>query len=436
MRLNAVQFQKQEQHQRASQKMIQSLGVLQMSQTRLKEYLQEAYESNPLLEMAECGGDAFCCNAMGEHAQSDIGDTLRSSAQMQQTFVEYLYEQLMFLPNIDEEQRVLCKYLILCLDHKGYLVASLEELALRVGTDQLAMEEALFCLQQLEPAGVGARSLEECLLIQAKRDVNATEHVYRLIEEHLDLMVANDMPAIAKALDCTITEATEAYSIVRGYCPIPSDGFSDGEDVAYCIPEAEIIAEGNTVTIHLNRSFLPRLTYSGAAQEMIVQAKGQTDPYLKQCQRAAETVLSAMQERENTMRLLLEYVVGYQKEYFIHRAPLQPLTMKAVAKALSVHPSTITRAVADKYVLYQGTTIPLRRFFVSQAKSGTSSDCIKKQICILIEQEKREHPYSDEQLEQLLSSEQMVVSRRTIAKYRKELGIPAAHGRKTRTKDN
>ena len=431
MRLNSVQLQKQELRQKATQKMVQSLQVLCMSQVELKDYLQEAYESNPLLEITEVSEHAtFGAGSKRGSVEENYGGLPES---FQQTFVEYLYEQLMFLPNLDDEQRMLCKYLILCLDHKGYLEASLDELAVRVGATIETMERALFQLQQLEPAGVGARSLEECLRLQAMRDPHATEAVYRLIELGLHSEMIKDAAEVAKALECPLEEAIEAMNILRSYHPIPSSGFSDGRAVEYTIPEAEIQAEGGALQIHLNRSFLPQLRYNESAVEMLQAGSLKEQAYLQQCKKQAETVLTAMTDREHTVRLLLEFIAGWQKNYFLSGKAMEPLTMVQAAEAIGVHPSTISRAVRDKYILFHGQQIPLRSFFVSKVSGGTSSHAVKQRLTEIIKAEPTASPYSDDAIQHRLEEEGVQVSRRAIAKYRQELHIPAAHKRRRMT---
>ncbi|MCR5641153.1 MAG: RNA polymerase factor sigma-54 [Lachnospiraceae bacterium] len=430
MRLNSVQLQKQVQQQKASQRMLQSLEVLYMNQVELKDYLQEAYESNPLLELVEAT-PAYGLMTSADGAQK-AGDEMfgQSEEAFRQTFAEYLYEQLMFLPNMDDEQRMLCKYLILCLDHKGYLEDSLDELAVRVGTTIETLEEALFQLQQLEPAGVGARSLEECLMIQAKRDPKATEVVYQVIAYGITDTSSKQLEKMAANLQCDRKQVEDAVQRILTYQPIPADGYSDGSAIAYTIPEAEVILENGRLTIRLNRSFLPRLSYNAKALELLEAQGKEAQAYLNRCKRAAESVLGAMQERDNTMRLLLEYVVGWQKDYFRIQGPLRPLTMHQVAEAIGVHPSTISRAVREKYILFQGRQLMLKQLFVSKVQDGTSSHAVKERMRSLIAREIPQNPYSDEAMVTLLAEEGITISRRTVAKYRKELQLPAAHQRK------
>jgi RNA polymerase sigma-54 factor len=433
MRLNSVQLQQHEQHQKTTQRMLQSLRVLHMSQIELKEYLQDAYESNPLLEITEaCDSMSIASDTRGGEngvLQRTGGDTI------QQTFAEYLYEQLIFLPNMDEKQRMLCKYLILCLDSKGYLDASLDELAMRVGQSYEEMEGALFLLQELDPPGVGARSLEECLLLQARRDPNASELVYCLIKTGEWMTGRISIPDIAKRLESSEREIQTAIECIRSYHTSPSEGFSDGIDIQYTIPEAEILTEDGQIRIQLNRSFLPKLSINEQVQEMLENGSKQEQAYLKDCQNKAEEILHSVLERENTMRLLLEYVVGWQKMYFLKNDALLPLTMVQTAEAIGVHPSTISRAVKDKYILFRGRQIPLKDLFIAKTKDGTSAHAVKKRIQVYIEKENPCHPYVDEQLRELLQEDGIQVSRRAISKYREEMHIPAAHRRKKRGKN-
>jgi len=431
MRLNSLQFQKQEQKQKATQKMLQSLHVLAMSQAELKAYMQEAYESNPLLDITESAlqGNVGPSGMAADASMHGRDAELYATESAVQTFAEYLYEQLMFLPNMDDEQRMLCKYLILCLNHKGYLETSLDELALRVGKTTETMEQALFQLQKLEPAGVGARTLGECLRLQAERDSEAGDAVFRLLREE-NLQLIENADAAAKALQCPLEEARKAILRVKSYHPYPSEGFSDGTPIVYCIPEAEVTVEQGRLQIRLNRRFLPRLVMNEGTAKLLSQGTKEEKAYYKECNKKAEEVLEAIGGREHTIRLLLEFIVGRQKEYFLLGKPLQALTMGEAAEAIGVHPSTVSRGVKEKYLLFQGRNIPLKDFFVSKLQGGRSSDEVKQKIKSLIASEHINQPYGDEQLRLMLEEEGIQVSRRAIAKYRNELNIPAAHSRK------
>ena len=434
--------QKLRQEQRLTPQMVQSMEVLQMNSQELLEYINRAVDENPMLERAEmavlreeyqrlcsriswldayAGGGAT--GKVPEHASVDW-ETESLSA--------FLCDQLERL-GLDKPLLSLCQYLARLVDEDGYLqqedVDSLLELA--IPPEMVAL--ALATLQDLEPAGVAARDLSECLLLQLRRQGEKDKTVLAIVRQYLPQLGRRHYGAIARALKVSGKEVQAAEERIAGLEPRPGRGFQTAEQPLYIRPDVFVAELDGRYQVLLNEYYLPRVFISPYYSKLVeISPDADTTAYLRQKMKQANSLLYSLSQRGATLRRCAETVLEKQQAFFTGESrELIPMTMRELAKVLELHPSTVTRALQGKYLQCRQGTYPLRYFF-SLPAGGTSRQAVQQRLLQLVRDEDVAHPLSDEQLCVLLAKQGVEVSRRTVAKYRAELRIPSAAGRKKR----
>lgn len=298
------------------------------------------------------------------------------------------------------------------------------------------MEQALYIVQSLQPTGVGARSLTECLLLQLAQGKNFNVRTVRAARDGLELIAKNDAAGLAKLLSCTKKEAQTVAGVIRNLNPIPSRGYGSTRIVPYQIPEATVWIENGQLCLELNRRFLPRLSINQEISSLFAQDDESGREYLKKNTDTAMQLIRCVENRQSTMERLLQEIVRYQQGFFLHGTPLKAMTMGELAERLGVSVSTVSRSVHGKSIVFQGRTLPIRDLFTVKLTTAQgeelSSAEIKRQISRLIQNEDSCKPLSDESIRLTLGTMGFPISRRTVAKYRDELGIPGSSQRRQR----
>lgn len=441
----------QVQKQILTQAMLQSLQCLQMPSLELREFLQEAALSNPLLEVEEAPHDGPRPEALEAAPETALpierreqliwdggggGGTADFTACLSnpQTFSEYLEAQLGQSAPLDERMLGLCRYLVGCLNSAGYLDCELSELARELEVSEAELEQALFAVQALDPTGVGARSLPECLLLQLAQSREFTEVNIHMIRFGLPLLAEGDYAGLAKLLNVSAAEARRAGDAVRGLNPIPSRGFSDRRGAAMIAPEAVIRRDGGTLVIEMNEGLVPRVSLNRDYCALVGDPGCQeAQLYLKEKLAEARNLMGNLDKRRETLFRLLSALAREQEGYFLRREELLPMTMEQMARRLELNVSTVSRAVKDKYIQFDGRVFPLRKLFSAALPTGGSAEAARGRLRRFVEAESPERPLSDEALAQALAGVGFPLSRRTVAKYRGELSIPPASQRRRRT---
>lgn len=436
-----------------SQTMRQALLLLQLPLQDLDNYLQEVALSNPVLDVEHPSDTCPYPDAatverdteiFPEYQEHTIWDKAKSADKTvdftdffssPQTFTEHLTEQLGQIKDLDQYTLARCRYLVDCLNPMGYLEFPLADLAKETGQSLPAMEQALTIIQRLDPIGSGARTLSECLLLQLANTADFTETNIHLIQTGLPLVAKNDLAGLAKLLGVKPAEVRLGIQVVKRLNPIPSRGFYAMANSSYIQPEATIRCEEGHIFIDMNDHILPHVTLNPEYCALLGKTGCRdAQPYLRGKIAEAKNIMANLQNRSDTISRLISTVVVMQKAYFSNGAPLKPMTMKQVADKLGLNHSTVSRAVKDKYIQFHGAVLPIRRFFTAalQATDGTttSAAAAKEQIRRFISAENSQKPLSDEILGDVLAGVGIVLSRRTVAKYRTELGIPVASKRK------
>lgn len=426
--------------------MQQSLKCLQMPIDELCKYLQDASLSNPFLELEE-GWES-----VAPPSESAVSPDWREAQQWivrgegsgekealltgaPQSYSEYLNEQLGLMRGLDRKMRTLCRYIVGCLNTAGYLACPLEEIAAELGVSLFDAEQALFVVQSLEPLGTGARSLSECLILQLAQSREFDELTLHIAQSGLVLLSQRNFTGLARMMHTTVEEVRHAADIVRRLNPIPSQGFYTGNGTAYIMPEAEIRVEDGAVLIELNRRDLPSLHLNSYYCSLVGDPEYEAaQPYLKERLLDAKSTLSFVEDRGSTLRSLLATIADLQTDFFLRGEGLLPMTMQQVADRMGMNVSTVSRAVKDKYILFNGHLLSIRSLFTSAVPSlygeGVSADVVKGELKRFVDSENPLHPLSDAALCKALEGIGILISRRTISKYRIQLGIPAASERK------
>lgn len=464
-------IQQQAQKQVLSQGLRRSLEILQLPVTELETYLQEAALSNPLLELElpqdarlpdpeqeftrdlaqresevwEVSGSESAAvwdlpagevfSGWGEAPEEDLAARLADPHGQGERLSDALAEQLLHMPRLSDPMRQLCLYLIECLNENGFLDFDLADLAREQKVPLFDMEQALYILQDLQPAGVGARSLTECLVLQLARTDHFNPHTLRLVQtDGLELLARGNMAAVAKLLECSPSEAKRAADAVRALNPRPAQGYGSGVAPACQIPEAVFRREDGRVRIELDRRLLCKLSLNEQTCALLCEGTEAERKYLREKKSDAQQLIRSMQERENTMVRLLKAIAERQQGYFLRHEPLEPMTLTQLADSLGLSLSTVSRAVQGKCIQFDGQILPLRRFFVSAitADDGASisSENVRRHIARFVSAEDPEKPLSDEALRAALAAVRLPVSRRTVTKYREEMGIPSSARRR------
>ena len=443
-----MQFQQNielSQRQILSPMLRQSLQYLQMPITELAEYLQEQSLSNPLLEVDYAPGSDFALpisvvegggiQGGRRSPEGSAADAFYASSRPE-SFSEYLMEQVNCMQQVDETTRTVCCFHIECLDSTGYLSCSLPELAGELELPLYDVEQALYLLQMLEPAGVGARDVTECLLLQLAQGKDFTATNIRMIREGLPLLAKRDYAALSRLLNLPLKAVYESETVVKALNPIPSRGFYSGDAYHnYIVPEATVICRDGQLTVEMNTRSLPRISPSQEYTAMLGRTEDtEVQDYLRKCLTAAKSTIAQIDSRQSTLQSLLLVIIRRQQGYFMGTDQMQPMTMQQVADEMRLNTSTVSRAVKDKYIQFQTRLIPLRSLFSSslQGDDGSlvSADAVKQQLRLFIRAEDPGAPLSDEALTAALASVGVHISRRTVAKYRAELNIPPAAARK------
>ena len=449
----------QEQKLIMTQQMQLSIKLLQMSTYDLREYIEKEFSENPVLEaqyedtkevskeqdrleykelVKYLESDNYGSQSYGEYDEEGISPFTFISKP--ESLTDYLEGQILELP-IDEYMRSVCSYMVECLDQKGYLDIKKEELMNELDCSEETFNRALIVIQNLEPAGIGARDLKECLEIQLERKGENDPIVKEIIDNHLDDLADNRYQVIAKDLDITPKKAQDYGDLIKTLEPKPSRGFYTGDEVGFIIPDAEIRKIDGEFFILMKDGVLPMLSVNPLYKDILKDSTNDKEAteYVKEKIDKAMFLIKSIEQRKSTLHKVLQKILEKQKDYFEKGEKyLKPMTLKEVAEKLEMHESTISRAIRDKYILTSMGTIKIKDLFVNSISNKEKSDGeddvtvinIKKALEEVIKEEDKRKPLSDQAISEILKEKGMAISRRTVAKYREELGIKSSSKRK------
>lgn len=477
--LSQIPSQMMRQEQRLTPQLIQSMDILQLPLAALEARINEELDRNPMLERVENGhaatappepapaapaekeaaseaesftrlerlsreygfdeGDRSYGRSYQAGERDAKMDAMANTASRPICLQEYLLQQWV-LEEVDNEIRRAGELIINYIDDDGWLHTDLGEIARQADPPIPAevIERALKRVQGLEPAGIGGRNLQECLLIQLDGQGGDHELEKALIEHHLEDIQKNRYPAIAKATGRTIEEIKDAVAHVSKLHPKPGHLVVDRE-APPIIPDVIIdyAEDGDGYIVRLARGNSPRLRLSPVYAKMLKEHHGDKNEreFIRKNLESARALMDAITYRRDRLLELTKVVAERQRE-FLEQGPqaLKVLRMSTLAEEFGCDPSTISRTVADKYVQTPRGIYPLRYFFTGGTESAdgesTSWDSVRSRVKEIIDNEDPNDPLSDDVVVEKLQAEGITVSRRTIAKYRQQLNIPPARQRR------
>lgn len=440
MNLKAGLWQQQTMKLTMTQELTQAIALLQYSTQELSAFLESKALENPLLKLES--GHVKTMDPRYDRVkptrikpekdkinwieQIGCGKTLLLD--------EYLKSQLHLKLNRDEQKVI--EHLIDSLDENGYLRADLNGSANALKVPLEKVEQMLEELQELEPAGIGARNLQECLSLQIKRLPEENELAEIIIDEYFTLFAEKKWKEIAKQLGVELKDIQGVFDLVQTLNPRPASSFQS-EKSAYITPDVIVQWDGSSFSVSVFDEVLPKISFNEPYYKKFSAAGDRNvSRFLQEKQQDYHWIIRSIEQRKETLANVTLKIVEKQQDFFIKGpAHLKPMTMKEISDELDIHESTVSRAVREKYAQTPFGTFELRSFFSSTIKTttdeNTSSQQVKTIISKMIEKENKQKPLSDQELVKLLKeNEGMVVSRRTIAKYRDQLGIPSSSKRK------
>lgn len=354
------------------------------------------------------------------------------------TLADHLQSQLAVLV-MSEDVRDAADNIIGNLDENGYLTATLEEIADSGKHSMADVVEGLRMVQSLDPAGIGAKDVRECLLLQIESRNGKGGVAWQIISNHLKLLETRQFKEIAKQLGRPLEHVQMAVDVIRFLDPYPGQRYSD-RGARQVEPDVYIFKEGDEYIIQLNDDDLPQLRLNAQYRKMLdrdQEPSKEIRNYVKDRYAAAIQLIKNIEQRKQTILKVCQSIVRRQLEFLeLGIDQLKPMMIKEVAEEIGVHPSTVSRAVASKYADTPQGVFELRYFF-SEAVQGIAGSAtplliLKRRVKKMIEEEDSQHPLTDEQITARLKSEGIDVTRRTVAKYREDMKIPSTHQRRVR----
>ncbi len=354
------------------------------------------------------------------------------------TLSDHLQSQLS-VSVLPEGAREAANSIIGNLEESGYLTTPLEEIAVAEGLDLADVQEGLKAVQALDPTGVGARSLRECMLLQLDGRGARDSVAWKIVNDHLKLLESRQLSQIAKALSRPLEHIHIAVNVIRHLDPAPGLRYS-GAGARQVEPDVYISKDGDDYVITLNDDEIPQLRLNGEYKRMVDREQEPNKDirnYVKERYASALQLIKNIEQRKQTIMRVCHSIIRRQTDFLESGIDLlKPMMIKEVAEEIGVHPSTVSRAVANKYAHTPQGVFELRYFF-SEAVQGPSGSAtplliVKRRVKKMIEDENAAHPLTDEQITARLQAEGIQVTRRTVAKYREDMKIPSTHQRRAR----
>ncbi|MGB9921010.1 MAG: RNA polymerase factor sigma-54 [Moorellales bacterium] len=434
----------------------QAIAVLELPSLELARYVEEALLENPLLELREEEpGETETAETRETEEEwleyfadtSDLGLTnLAHSREVEPradfpsadspSLAEHLRSQLSLQP-VSPRQRAIAEFLIGNLDHRGYLGIEINEAARCLSADPGEVEAALRLVQSLDPAGVGARDLKECLRLQLAQRPERNPLAEAIVEEYLEEVAAGRLGKIARRLGESVVEVQAAVDLIRSLDPKPGRRFGSTQETRYLHPDVVVEKVGGEYVVMVNDAVSPRLGLNSAYYSMLKEGQP-CDPELRRFLEgrltAAIWLIRSLEQRRLTLYRVSSFIVEYQREFLDKGLEyLRPLTLRQVAEGLGIHESTVSRATANKYLQTPRGLYEFRFFFAGRINTShgpTAAPAVKKLLAEYVAAEDPRRPLTDRQLAELLRRQGICLARRTVAKYREELGIGAVNQRR------
>ena len=421
----------------------QSLEILNMNSFELEDVIKKEHEENPVIDIDKkaeidwekflnhLGSDKFKLKQAVRNEEEELN--IENIVKSDMTLIEHLKNQVSCM-KINKSEKLIVNYLIDSIDDDGYLRTSMEDLLEDIPACEEDILKALCLVQSLEPSGVGARNIKECLLIQIHERCIDDEVLIQIVDKDLELLANKKYKDLSKKHKIKIEDCIMRHEIIKTLDPKPGSKFSKMKN-QYIIPDIIVEKIGDDFVLRLNDANIPNIKVNSMYEEILKSCKDdiQAKEYIKEKLNSAVNLIKSVENRKNTIVKIGEMIVSQQKDFFVKgKKHLKPMIMSDIAIKIGCHESTISRAVNGKYMLTPFGVQELRYFFSSGLKdceeiATTSIKTILKEI---INSENKFKPYSDEKICTILKEKDINISRRTVAKYREELGIEGSSKRK------
>ena len=431
--------------------LIQAIQILQFNNQELVDYVQNELLENPVLEAekeydtqevdirekireADYEEESF---KQWEYSPDEDDDyTYEQYVSEEDTLTDYLCMQLQF-SNLKGKHAAIGKYIIEAVDDNGYLTASVEEIAQAVDAEIEDVEDTLNFIQTFDPAGIAARNLRECLIIQLASKGLLTDEIEYIIENMLEDLADNKIAHIAKTLNMKNQEVQQIADLIKTLEPKPGRLFSSGETTRYVIPDIFVEKINDEFVVTNNDTSVPKLMVSSYYNKLSAEADKdeELNKYLNDRFNAAVWLIKSIEQRKQTIYNVASAVVKYQQDFFDKGEKyLKTLTLKQIAEEVGVHESTVSRSINGKYMQSPRGVFELKYFFSSGVSggdgAGVSSNSVKSIIKEIINGEDPRKPYSDQDMVEILKEKGIDISRRTVAKYREGMNILSSSKRR------
>lgn len=426
----------------------QAIDLLTMPVMELQQFVREQLEANPMLEMDDSPPlskeEELFASMSKDYPENnhtytinrDEPFTYEARTETYNSLYEYLLFQLNILPLSDHQRRI-GKYILSNIDDNGYLLLLPTAIAEELGLPFTEVDEVLTLIRRFDPAGVCCMNLKDCLILQLDHEDAHYEERKTIINDYLDMVAANRVPQIAKQMKLPIDTVNQLVESIRALDPRPGQTWGGGGSVEYIAPDVTIKLLDGEWTVLLNEWDVPKILVNDYYQNLVkkgMQIDASTEDYIKEKFNAAVWVLKSIEQRRKTIYDTVNAIIKFQKDFLEGRSEYPvPLNLKNVAREINVHESTVSRAISSKFIQTPRGLFSFKYFFPKGVASGSDQNTlgIKQQLKDLIDREDTAHPLKDGELTELLQQKGVEISRRTVAKYREQLGIPVAGKRKT-----
>jgi len=451
-----------------------SLKILQVAALDLRTVIQEELQTNPTLEELPMEGVSIDRESAAEHEESDVEDHRTKSdeldfskefeiltkldqdwrdhmanagdnqpqtsedAERREHFFDSLVsetslqEHLMSqaeMADVDSATVAAMRHLVGSLDDRGFVTQSVSDIALQTGIPLESVQVAQALLKTFDPTGIGAETLRECLLIQLEHKGRGDSLPARIVRDYFELLIRRRIPDLARKASASLEDVQLAVEEIGTLDPAPGRRFADDSN-RVVVPDVTVEKDENEWKISLNNDYIPRLRISNTYKEMI--AKGSLNreerEYVRERMRSGRFLINSIEQRQQTIERITREIIKAQVAFFEKGvSKLRPLTMTQIADVVGVHETTVSRAIANKYIQTPHGVFEFKYFFTPGYKSNggdaVSNTSVKEMINELIALENRAKPHSDQELVVKLMEKGIQIARRTVAKYREELGI-------------
>jgi RNA polymerase sigma-54 factor len=457
-----------------TQRLQQALKLLQMPTLELQQALKQELERNPLLEevdeIEEVEEIEDIKKEAGQDGEAEPVETAEPDKNQEvdwnelwpdnyeipsaprtddpdaefyervpvtrRSLGDHLHDQLRLLER-GEEDLAIGEYLIGSIDENGYLQTTVEEVAESFAMAPDRIEEVLAEIQKFEPAGVGARNLQECLWIQLVQRKQEDTLAGRIVQEQFDNLLAKRFGEIARSLKCSIEEVQAAGDLIATLDPRPGQEIA-AEETKYVTPDLIVERVAGEFVVSLNDRNVPRLRISAAYQQMLRNksaGQDETRKFISDKLNSAKWLIQTIEQRRKTMIKVMRRIVEEQREFFERGVEgLKPLTLQQIANQIGMHESTVSRVTTNKYVQTPRGVFELKYFFSSglatEEGDDVSAKVAKDKILTLINNEDKRDPLSDQRIAEILHEQGLRIARRTVAKYREALRLLPARARR------